>query len=253
MNFIPVFRKEMQEQWRTYRFLIVAAVFAAFGLASPLLAKFTPAILKAIPGVPPELLGIIPTPTVADAIAQYVKNMSQFGILLALLVTMGVVVQEKERGTAAFFLTRPVSRETFVLAKFAALTVVFIASLTLAAIGCWYYTLVLFEPLAWGPFLALNGLMLVVFLVYMALALLASTLARTNGVAVGLAFTALILLAGIGALPSIGEYFPGRLFSWGATLMMGGNATAWPAFGISLGLIATALLVACLIFRRQEV
>jgi len=33
MNFMVVFRKEMQEQWRTYRFLIVAAVFTAFGLA----------------------------------------------------------------------------------------------------------------------------------------------------------------------------------------------------------------------------
>ena len=253
MNFITVFRKEMQEQWRTYRFLIVAAVFAAFGLASPLFAKFTPEMLKAIPGVPTELLAAIPAPTVTDAITQYVKNMSQFGILLALLMAMGVVVQEKERGTAAFFLTRPVSRETFLLAKFAALVVTFTASLALAAIGCWYYTRVLFAPLAWGPFLALNGLMLVVFLVYMALALLASTIARTNGVAVGLAFVALLLISGIGALPSIGEYFPGRLFSWGATLMMGGNGTAWPALGISLGIIATALLAACLIFRHQEV
>jgi ABC-2 type transport system permease protein len=253
MNFIPVFRKEMQEQWRTYRFLIVAAVFTAFGLASPLFAKFTPEMLKAIPGLPPGVLDAIPAPTITDAITQYVKNMSQFGILLALLMMMGMVVQEKERGTAAFFLTRPVSRETFLLAKFAALTVTFIVSLALAAIGCWYYTLLLFAALPWGPFLVLNGLMLVVFLVYMALALLASTLARSNGMAVGLAFVALILLSGIGALPSIGEYFPGRLFSWGATLMMGGKATAWPAFGISLGIITAALLVACVVFRRQEV
>ena len=253
MNFMAVFRKEMQEQWRTYRFLIVAAVFVAFGMASPLLAKFTPEMLKAIPGVPPEILSAIPAPTVTDAITQYVKNMSQFGILLALLVTMGVVVQEKERGTAAFFLTRPVSRETFLLAKFAALTVVFVISLALAALGCWYYTLVLFASLAWGAFLALNGLMLVVFLVYMALALLASTLARTNGMAVGLAVAALILISGIGALPTIGEYFPNRLFSWGTTLMMGGKGTAWPALGISLGMIAVALLAACLIFRHQEI
>ena len=63
MNFLTVFRKEMMEQWRTYRFLIVAAVFAAFGLASPLLAKFTPEMLKAIPGVPAELLASIPAPT----------------------------------------------------------------------------------------------------------------------------------------------------------------------------------------------
>ncbi len=253
MNFIAVFRKELMEQWRTYRFLIVVAVLFVFGLASPLLAKFTPEMLKAIPGVPAGLLSAIPAPSVADAITQYVKNMSQFGILLALLVSMGVVVQEKERGTAAFFLTRPVSRETFILAKFSALAVTFAIGLALAALGCWYYTWVLFEPLAWGPFLALNGLMLVVFLVYMAMAVLASTLARTNGTAVGLAFLALVLIGGVGALPSIGEYFPGRLFSWGATQLMGGTGTAWPALEISLGLIVLALLVACLVFRRQEI
>ncbi|HTX92866.1 MAG TPA: ABC transporter permease subunit [Anaerolineales bacterium] len=253
MNFITVFRKEMQEQWRTYRFLIVLAVLAAFGLASPLLAKFTPEMLKAIPGVPAGLLDAIPAPTIADAVTQYIKNMSQFGILLALLMAMGMVVQEKERGTAAFFLTRPVSRETFVLAKFAALTVTFLASLAVAAIGCWYYTYVLFEPLAWGPFLALNGLMLVVFLVYMALALLSSTVAHSQGVAVGLAFVALLAVGGIGALPVIGEYFPGRLFSWGASLMLGGTGTAWPALGISLGTIVVALLSACLLFCRQEI
>ena len=252
MNFLAVFRKEMMEQWRTYRILIVAAVFTAFGLASPLLAKFTPEMLKAIPGVPAGILGAIPAPTVADAITQYVKNMNQFGILLALLLAMGMVVQEKERGTAAFFLTRPVSRETFLLAKFAALSVNFIGSLALAASGCWYYTMVLFEPLAWGPFLALNGLMLVGFLVYMALALLSSTIARTNGMAVGLAFVALIAVSAIGAFPTTGEYMPGRLFSWGATLMMGGTGTAWPAYGISLGIVVLALLAACIIFRRQE-
>ena len=253
MNFITVFRKEMLEQGRTYRFLIVAAVFAAFGLASPLLAKFTPEMLKAIPGVPADLLAAIPAPTVADAITQYVKNMSQFGILLALLVTMSVVVQEKERGTAAFFLTRPVSRETFLLAKFASLAVTFIASLSVAAIGCWYYTYVLFEPLAWAPFLALNGLMLVIFLVYMALSLLGSTLARSQGIAVGLAFIALVIIGLGGSLPTIGEYFPGRLFSWGVTMMLGGAGTAWPAFWISLGIIVMALVVACIVFRRQEI
>jgi hypothetical protein len=34
---------------------------------------------------------------------------------------------------------------------------------------------------------------------------------------------------------------------------MGGNDTAWPAFGVSLGILLTALCIACIIFRRQEV
>lgn len=253
MNFLAVLRKELLEQWRTRRLLVVSAVFAVFGLASPLLAKFTPELLRSIPDVPAELLAAIPAPSISDAIAQYIKNMSQFGILLALLIPMGVVVQEKERGTAAFFLTRPVSRETFLLAKYTALVLGFSLGLLLAALGCWYYTRILFGALPWGPYLALNGLMLVVFLVYMALALLASTLARSNGTAVALAFGALVLVGGIGSLPRLSEYFPGRLFAWGSALVLGGAQSAWPALGLSLGLIAACLLAAVLVFRRQEI
>lgn len=252
MNFVIVLRKELLEQWRTFRFLIVAAVLVAFGLSSPLLAKFTPEILKTIPNVPPELASIIPAPTLADAVAQYVKNMSQFGILLALLMTMGMVAQEKERGTAALMLTRPVSRGTFLLAKFTAQALTFAASLILAALGCWYYTLLLFEALPWGPFLALNGLMLLVFLVYIAVTLLCSTLARTQGAAAGLSFAALILIGGIGSLPRISDYSPGRLFGWGAAMTLGSGEAAWPALWVSVGLIFAALLAAWLVFRKQE-
>jgi ABC-2 type transport system permease protein len=253
MNFRAVFRKELLEQWRTFRFLIVAAVFTVFGLISPLTAKFTPELLKAIPDMPPEILAALPPPSVVDAVGQYVKNLNQFGILLALLMSMGLVVQEKERGTAAFILTRPVSRETFLLAKFAALAVTFTASLALAALGSWYYTLLLFEALPWGSFLGLNALMLAAFLVYAALGLLASALARSQGAAVGLAFMALILVAGLGALPRVGEYFPGRLFSWGTTLVLGGGEAAWPALWTSLGLLVVILTAATLILRRQEI
>jgi ABC-2 type transport system permease protein len=252
MNFITVLRKEWLEQWRTYRVLIVAAVMVVFGLASPLLAKLTPDLLKSIPGLPPGVADAIPTPTIADAVTQYVKNMSQFGILLALLMSMGSVAQEKERGTAAMMLTHPVSRLTFLLAKFAALAANFVIGLSLAALGCWYYTLLLFESLPWNTFLALNGLMLLVFLVYTAVSLFCSTLVRSQSAAAGLAFGALIVIAGIGALPRINEYFPGQLFSWGTALVLGGGATAWPALWVSVSLILVALLGAWQVFNRQE-
>jgi ABC-2 type transport system permease protein len=252
MNFFVVLRKELIEQWRTKRMLIVAAVLVIFGLASPLLAKVTPDLLKAIPDVPEALAGLFPTPTVTDAVSQYLKNMSQFGVLLALLMSMGSVAQEKERGTAAMLLTHPVSRFTFLLAKFVALACTFAISLTVAALGCWYYTRLLFEALPWGPFLALNGLMLLVFLVYVAVTLMCSTLARTQGAAAGLAFAALIVVAGVGSLPRIDEYFPGRLFTWGGAIVLGGGDPAWAAFWVSLGIIAGALLIAWLVFRRQE-
>ncbi len=252
MNFIIVLRKELMEQWRARRMLIVAAVLALFGLASPLLAKLTPEMLKAIPGLPPGVAEAIPTPTVSDAVAQYIKNMSQFGILLALLMTMGSVAQEKERGTTAIILTHPVNRSVFLMAKFTAMGITFFASLAIAALGCWYYTLLLFEGLPVGPYLALNALMLLVYLVYIAVTLLCSTIARSQGAAAGLAFAALVLIAGVGSLPRIDGFFPNRLFAWGQTLLLGRPSPAWPALWISLGIIAAALEAAWLIFRRQE-
>jgi len=252
MNFMVVFRKEMQEQWRTHKVLIVVAVLFFFGLTSPLLAKYTPEMLAAIPNIPAGLSGIIPTPTVADAIGQYVKNLSQFGILLALLMSMGSVAQEKERGTAALILTRPVPRGTFLLAKFAGLALTFAVSLLLAGLGCWFYTYLLFEALPWGAFLAQNGLMLLVFLVYIAMTLLCSTLVRSQAGAGGLAFGGLILLAGLGAIPRLAEYLPGQLFSWGMSLSLGIEKTAWPALWVSLGLIVLFIGVAILVFQRQE-
>jgi ABC-2 type transport system permease protein len=252
MNFGVVLRKEIMEQWRTKRILIVAAVLVLFGLASPLLAKVTPDLLKSIPDMPPGLADLVPAPSLADAVGQYVKNMSQFGILLAVLMSMGIVTQEKERGTATMMLSHPISRPTFLLAKFAALGITFAISLALAALACWYYTLLLFEALPWGPFLALNGLMLVVFLVYVAVTVFCSTLARTQGAAGGLAFAALVLVAGVGSIPRLAEFFPGQLFTWGGTIVLGGEASAWPAFWVSIGLIAAALTAAWLVFRHQE-
>ncbi len=221
MLFINVLRKELMEQWRTKRFLIVAAVLVIFGLASPLLAKVTPDLLRSVPNMPAGLADLIPVPSIADAVGQYIKNMSQFGILLAVLMSMGVVIQEKERGTAVMMLTHPVSHLTFLAAKFTALSLTFALSLFISALGCWYYTLLLFDTLAWGPFLALNGLMLVVFLVYVALALFCSTLARTQAAAAGLAFAGLVLVGGVGSLPRIGEYFPGTVVHLGGCTGVG--------------------------------
>ena len=253
MNFLIMLRKELIEQWRTKRMLVVAAVLVIFGLASPLLAKVTPDMLKLIPNAPAARAGLFPTPTVADAVSQYIKNMGQFGILLALLMSMGSVAQEKERGTAAMLLTHPVSRLTFLLAKFVALAFTFAVSLAVAALGCWYYTLLLFKALPWGPFLALNGLILLVFLVYVAVTLLCSTLVRTQGAAAGLSFAAMVIIAGVGSLPRIDDYFPGRLFSWGGMLVLGGGDPAWAAFWISLGIIVLALAIAWLYFEREEI
>lgn len=251
MIFLVALRKELLEQWRSYRLLVVVVVLLAFGLLSPLTAKFTPELMKLLPNGE-EIAKLVPPPTTADAVAQYIKNISQFGIILALLMAMGTVVQEKDKGTAALVLVKPMSRPVFLWAKFVAMGVTFTVGITVAGVACYYYTLILFEPLDVPHWLALNGLLLLFVLVYVALTLLCSTVSRSQVVAGGLAFGLMILLAGIGAIPKAGEFLPGRLLAWGAGLIAGSATAAWPALWVSIGIIFAALLGAWAIFERQE-
>lgn len=250
MGFTVALRKELMEQWRSYRALVVAAVLLAFGLLSPLTAKYTPEIIRLLPEGD-QIALLIPPPTMLDAVAQYLKNISQFIVVLALLLTMGVVSQERERGTAAMMLSKPLPRWAFLTAKFAALTLTFAAGLALAGAGAFYYTWLLFGPLDWVAWVGVNALLLVFTLVYVALTLLCSVLARSQAAAGGLAFGMLILLSVLGAIPQIGAYLPGYLVNWAGNLMSGGD-TAWPALAVSLALIVGALALAWGRFERQE-
>ena len=45
-RYAVLLNKEITEQWRTGRLPVVAVIFLLFGLASPVLAKYTPDIVK---------------------------------------------------------------------------------------------------------------------------------------------------------------------------------------------------------------
>jgi len=202
MNFYTSLRKEILELVRTHRLLVMAVVLIAFGLSSPLLAKLMPELMRLVPGGE-DFLALIPPPTINDAIAQYVKNLSLFGLLLAYLMTMGAVAQEKERGTAVLMLVKPLPRAVFLLAKFVALALAFLGCMALAGLAGYYYTMLLFGAPDLSAWVVLNVMLWLYFLVYVAVTLLASTIAKSQAAAAGL---------GIGAIAVLGRCL--RLPAW---------------------------------------
>jgi ABC-2 type transport system permease protein len=252
MSFITAFKKEWLEQRRTKKLLIALIVLTLFGMTSPLLAKLTPQMMSLIPGAE-AFASIIPTPTINDAVAQYIKNTTQFGILLALLFGMGSIAGEKEKGTAAFVLSKPMPRTIFVLAKFCAMGVTFMISLALAGLASYYYTYVLFGPLDPMLWLVLNVLLLLYMLVYVALTLFFSSLTRTQYVAIGGAFGALVVLGILSSIPGWGKFLPEGLITNASMFMNGAVVSEWQSIWVSLGILFAALTGACLVFRRQEI
>lgn len=253
MNLFTAFRKEWLEAIRNYRLLVVGVVLAFFGMTSPLIAKITPQIVTAVVPQGTDLSQIIPTPTVWDAIAQYVKNMGQFSIVLALLLGMGTVVQEKEKGIAAMMLVKPLPRGSFLGAKFLALAAIFAISIVIAGIGSYYYTMVLFETMNFLNWLLLNIFLFIYVLVIISISLFCSTVTKSQAAAGGIAAGIIVSGLIIGAIRGLGKYLPGELITWGVRLMHGDTASSWLALAISLGLIIILLLAAWLIFKNQEI
>jgi ABC-2 type transport system permease protein len=245
-------RKELTESWRTNRWLIVAVVAVLFGLTSPLLARYLRELLQVAAG--DQMAGIpIPEPTVVSALTQYLKNVSQIVFLLGILVSMGAVVAERERGTAAMVLSKPVARSTFLLTKYAGLLIVVGSAMALGAVAAYYYTLVLFSAPDLGAYLALNALLFVYLALLMAITLLASTLLKSQAAAGAVGFAAFVLLSLFGALPGAGEYLPPALITWAGYLATGNTThTAWGALAVTLGGIVACLAAAWLSFRGQE-
>jgi ABC-2 type transport system permease protein len=243
-------RKEVLEQWRTLRLPVIATIFLLIGLSSPLVARFTPEILKAVGGDQFQLA--LPPPTTADAVDQLLKNLGQLGALVAVLLPMGTVATEKERGTAALLLTKPASRAAFLLAKLVAIAATLGLAVALAAAGAWFYTLVLFEPLPITGFVAAAALEWLALFAYASVTFLGSALSRSALAAAGLGILGLFGLGIASVLPGIGQWFPGGLGEAARFLALGLPADAWPAIVGSIAIVVVLSLCSWLAFRRQE-
>lgn len=245
-------RKELWQQWRTKRVLVAAAVFLLFGLGSPLIAHFTPQLMSSLEGAE-QFAELIPEPSTVDAMDQYVRNITQFGFIIAILLGMGSVAGEMEKGTAAMILSKPLPRWAFPLSKFTAQAVIYSIGFTLSALGAYYYTGILFDGFAFWPFMLGNLLLLLWLLVYVAVTVLGSTVAQTTGAAAGIALVGSIALLLAGTLPRIGALAPSGLVAWSRQLGIEPAAVAnGGAVAASAVIIMVCLVIAVAVFETRE-
>jgi ABC-2 type transport system permease protein len=246
--------RELLESWRTLRLPVVGGLFLVVGLTSPLLAKFLPEIVRAAGG--DQLKGVqLPAPVVGDAVLQMWKNLAQFGAFSAIILAMGSVAIERDRGTAAFVLSKTVSRGAFLTAKVAAIAFVLAVAVALAVAAGWVYTAILFEPMPIAGWLGLASLAWLGLTPWAALTFLGSTVTGSVAAAAGIGFIAWLGLSIASAVPNAASFLPGGLEGPAVSLADGSTidaaAVLTPALS-TLVLVTIALLIAGWSFRRQE-
>lgn len=247
-------KKELLEQWRTYRILIALAVFLLLGISGPIITSLTPDLLS---NLGQGITIILPPQTAIDALNSSLKNMLQLAPLAFILLASGCVADERSRGTAAIILTRPVPRPLFVLAKFCAYELTLVLSVALAAAGSYYYTAQFFSALPPGAFALLQLALLLLLSISLAGTVLASACLRNAIAAGGLALIGTLVLL---LLPNVNtgftQFLPSALLRADhlARLLAGSAAPIdilKPLLG-GIGLTAALTAGACLLFQRQE-
>lgn len=173
----------------------------------------------------------------------------------AVIVLHGAIIGERQTGTAAWVLTKPASRTSFVIAKFA------VHTLALLVVALLLPTSVAYGVLSWEAggalplwrYAAAVGLLGLNLAFYAALTLMLGALARNRGtvLAVGLAVLvgADVVLAVVPALAHAGPWLLGRM----ATVLAQGGplVTPWPLLAVPLW-ISAFLALAVWRVRREE-
>lgn len=116
-GFVAFTKKELIENTRNYRLLIILAIFLIFGVISPLLAKFTPQLMESLM---PNLAEAFENPTALDSWIQFYKNVSSLGLSLTIILFSSCLSGEYAKGTLTIMLTKGLSRTSVVMSKFSA-------------------------------------------------------------------------------------------------------------------------------------
>ena len=253
-SFLAFFKKELMENARSGKLMILCMLFFAFGVMNPAIAKSTPWLMETF-AESLEESGMIITAVTVDALTswtQFFKNIPMALIAFVLLYG-GIFTKEYESGTLILVLSKGLDRYKVVLAKALVMLSVWTGGYWLCFCVTYAYNAyfwdnsvaqnLLFSAVCWWLFGVWVILLTVLF----------STLSKSNtGVLVGTGGIVLICYL-IGLLPKIGKYLPTRLADGNSLIYGAMKPDAYAAamiITVAWGLICFAVSIP--VFHKKQ-
>ena len=245
--------KEFQEIFRTWRIFILPSIMVVVGLLSPVLAKIMPDIIGSAASSQPGVVMELPTPTTMDAYLTFSKNLFQIVTIAVVIAMAGAVVGERKSGTAILMLTKPLSREGFVLAKVLSNWALLLGSTVAGAVACWAVTQVFFANEFADRFAAMTALWALMAVLFVAAVTLFSVVLNSQSGAAGAGLGLFLAMAILSGWEPARDFSPAGLMSLGNRVLTGQEASVlWPvvtAAGVAFACVAATMIL----FKRQEI
>ena len=242
--------KELGDWFGTRRWVVQAFIWLL--IINGLMAF----IMFIVPAMDPSAQ-MSPQEELVQGLGLYFNFAILFGAIGMIILAQDEIIQEKQSGTAAWILSKPVSRSAFVLTKLLSNFLgglIIIAGLTGAVAYAELY-LASGQALPVLPYLMGLGLILLTLTFYLSLVIMLGTIFEQRGAVLGIAVG--VLMGGLIAsqfTPLVSYFLPVKMPDIALALMQG---QPLPTIAISQLITAGAwsilfTLVALLRFRREE-
>jgi len=251
-TWLLLFRKEMLESTRNYKWVWIPLVFLLLGISNPVTSYYMPQILESS-GVSAEAAKLIPIPTSEEIMVKSLSQYGTLGLLVLALSFMGIVAAERQSGSAIMVLVKPVSHTSYILAKWSGMTVITLAAVGLGQLGTWYYTSILFDSIPFQLVWASLGVYALWLIFINTITLLLSCILKSVG---GIAFISLAIAAVLAILTQVyGDamnWSPSRLTGEAGQILLEGQGggNMWLTIVLSIVFI-TALLAGSVAASRR--
>ena len=213
-----LWRLEWLRLLRTRSWIALAAVFLFFGLLGPISARYMEEILQRFAG---DVSVILPPPTPASGLEQYLGNVMQIGLLVVLAVAAGALAFDQPIERAAFYRSRVRRVWSLLAPRVAVVMLATVAAFVLGTLGAWYETVVLLGDLPAGAMLL--GMLLTSLYLAFAVAVTAavSSFVRAPLAIVPIAAGLLIVVPLLGLVGAIRDWLPSLLLGSLVGLVVG--------------------------------
>lgn len=233
---------------------VLATVFVSLAVMSVATARYSNELLTKLadPAIVAALQSQLHPPTVADVWEQWLKNLTQIGSLVMVLVAAATL--QPAAGPAALILTRGVSRRTYLGAQVAGFVTASLTVAITAAAALWLGAGVVFGATNPLPILAATLIWWVQASCFVLVALWAAAHFGSVGASAGTGFGAFLLASLLTSWPPARTYSPAGLSELAQRVALDQPITAvsWWALVVSTLICALCWAAAAATFARRE-
>lgn len=254
-QWLVLYRKELKEMMRNYKFLWIPIVFILLGVMQPVSVYYMPEILDKLGSLPDGTIIEMPTPTGREVLIEVLSNYGLLGVLILVLGAMGIVSTERQSGVASIVMVKPVPYSSYILSKWAGLLTITFISLFVGYLASWYYTSLLIETVAFERVVQ-SVLIYSVWLVFVVtVTLFFSTFMKGSS---SVAFITIFVVFAISTVTSIltkyMKWSPASMTEYASQSLLSGelNSSFLLAFISTLFIIIVMLILSIQIIKQKE-